>query len=158
MTDRELNVSEMVAAELTRDRNASVEDLHWLAVRIDPAMEKLSLEEFAARFLSERSAASESSSKPKPKRKPKRTRKAKPKRKSKPRTKSAPRAKAASRAKSAPERAQPAESSDPGRARDVVRQALLTFAAEVAAAEDRHAVVVAMGKVDRHVERVLQGL
>lgn len=146
MTERDLDVSEMVEAELTRDRNASVEDLHWLAVRIDPAMEKLSLEEFAERFLPASSPVSESS--PQSKSRPKRRRKS--------RSKAAPRSKP--RPKRAESRPEPSKPSDNGDARDVVRRALLTFAAEVAAAEDRHAVVVAMGKVDRHVERVLRSL
>lgn len=51
---RNLSVQEMIDAELKRDKNASVADLHFLAGRIDPAIEKLSLDDFQKEYLSDR--------------------------------------------------------------------------------------------------------
>ena len=50
---RNLSVEEMVQAEVRRDPKASVEDLHFLASRIDESVADMSLDEFRAEYLTE---------------------------------------------------------------------------------------------------------
>jgi hypothetical protein len=56
-------VQEMVDAELVRDPRVSLEDLHFLAGRMDAGVEKMSLGDFAALYVGDRQAA-EAPSKP----------------------------------------------------------------------------------------------
>ena len=53
---RNLSVEEMVQAEVRRDPKASVEDLHFLAGRIDESIAAMSLAEFREEYLSELSS------------------------------------------------------------------------------------------------------
>lgn len=155
---RDLNVREMIAAELRRDRRATPEDLHFLAGRIDPELEELSLTEFKARYLPDdgRSAGS-GSSRRKPSRKARgattRTRGRARKRGSA--TKPGP---PAPRADASMATAPPTATNGVAVAdAEHVRAVLNRFARDLAAAEDPLEVISVMSGLDRYVHEIVAG-
>lgn len=170
MAEDILTVQEMVDAELERDPSVSLEDLRWLAARIDAGVEELAEEEFRARFLSSRAPAP---TKPGPEidaghreapteepptgsdGPPRGTPTEEP-----PLEKDRPHREART-AKAPPPRTRAERAAPPPVASpaflDLVRTSLFAFAEEVSAAETPHEVVRVIAEVDRHVERILRG-
>lgn len=150
---RELNVEEMIEAELQRDARAKPQDLHFLAGRIDPALAEISLAEFKARFLSGGSSSRGAAPRSRPKR-------------SKPARSRAKRSKPASSSKPRPRREAPAPSADASMATAPpangleaarVRAVLNRFARDLSAAEEPGQVIAVMAGLDRYVREIVGG-
>lgn len=127
MNENTVSVQEMIDAELARLPSVALEDLRWLAHRIDPGLEEISDDEFRSRFLSSDGAR-----------------------------RRRPRRKAGDGAARLRSRRRDACRNASGELRDVVRQSLLAFAEEISAAETRRDLVRAIAGVERHVERIVR--
>lgn len=151
---RDLNVREMIAAELRRDSRATPQDLHFLAGRIDPELEALSLAEFQARYLSDEDRRSRSRA---PRRKTARKGRGAATRKRGGRKRAA----AAERGPTPP-RADASMATAPsgagnGADAERVRAVLNRFARDLASAEEPHEVIGVMSGLDRYVREIIGG-
>lgn len=159
---RDLNVEDMIEAELRRDSRAKAEDLHFLAGRIDPALQDISLSEFKARFLSGGAADGAADSPSQPTRRRKATRAKKPRRpgtrtkRSKPAAKRARRSRAAPAAPSADASMATAPPAN-GLEAERVRAVLNRFARDLSAAEKPGQVIKVMAGLERYVKEIVGG-
>ncbi len=151
---RDLNVEEMIEAELQRDARARPEDLHFLAGRIDPALADLSLAQFKARFLSADSTSADTTAP--------RTRKRRgPAKRSSRRKKvtAAKRGARQSRRTATPSADASMATAPPanGLEAERVRSVLNRFARDLAAAEEPGQVIKVMAGLDRYVRDIVGG-
>lgn len=157
---RDLTVEEMVAAELQRDSRATVEDLHFLAGRIDPAVNEMSAAEFEERYLSNQDGSPAAASRA-PRRKGARRKPGKRAPAKRPAAAKSPRGRKSSesRASRAPrtDRARtdraPAGGSTPDA--EHVRAVLNDFARELAGAEKPAHVIRVMASLDKYVKKIV---
>jgi len=130
-------VMAMVEAELKKNPNVSVDELKKKATSINRKISSLTARQFHARYplqVKRRKASGTRTSAPAKKAATKPTRRA-------------PR-------RSAPKAASPAPASAVGADRDAIRSAFLSFATDLAAAEQRKDVVKVLAGVDKYVDQV----
>ncbi len=141
-----VSIKEMVASELRRDPGTSIEDLHFLAGRMDEKVQALTPEEFERRYVPKGDAP------------PKRRRKASPTTTRKSTSKRAP-AKTPTRMSAAktPTRRRSTRRVTTGPTSQAarVRAILHEFAEALAGAESPAAAVRVMAGVDDYVERIV---
>lgn len=133
MAERNAEVMEMVAQELERDPDISVDALFEKAKAVDPAIGELSRRQFHARYPL-----------------PIKRRKSQGKRPRKPRKRRAAGRSAARAAGSAT-----SKKAARGTPRDEVRRVFLDFAGDLARAESRASIVEVIARVDEYVDRAL---
>lgn len=137
MAERNAEVMEMVAQELERDPEISVDALFEKAKAVDPAIGDLSRRQFHARYPL-----------------PIKRRKSQGKRPRKPRKRRAA-GRAAPRAAPRAGGSATSRKGTSGTPRDEVRRIFLDFAGDLARAESRASIVEVIARVDEYVDRAL---